>query len=81
MFGTGRWLALFNQKMDHGSFAPIWVVLLAQFLTKDEKLTPYRLLEAILDFAGVVVMIGPDALAGIGANVLEQLAVVGLGLL
>jgi drug/metabolite transporter (DMT)-like permease len=56
---------------------PIWTVLLAHFLTKDEKLTPSRLLGAILGFSGVVVMIGPDALTGLGSNVLAQMAVIG----
>lgn len=56
---------------------PIWAVLLAHFLTKDEKLTAYRLSGIVLGFCGVVLMIGPDALAGLGSNVLAQLAVVG----
>jgi drug/metabolite transporter (DMT)-like permease len=56
---------------------PIWTVVLAHFLTADEKLTTCRLLGAILGFGGVVVMIGPDALAGLRTNVLAQTAVIG----
>ena len=56
---------------------PLWAVLLAHFLTNDEKLTAYRIFGVILGFGGIVIMIGPDALAGLGANVLAQTAVVG----
>lgn len=54
---------------------PLWSVLLAHLLTKDEKLTPNKLLGVLMGFCGVIVLIGPDALAGIGAQVLGQLAI------
>jgi drug/metabolite transporter (DMT)-like permease len=56
---------------------PLWAVLLAHFLTNDEKLTVSRLSGVILGFGGIVVMMGPDALAGLGTNVLAQTAVIG----
>jgi drug/metabolite transporter (DMT)-like permease len=46
----------------------------AHVLTRDERLTPSRLAGVIVGFAGVVLMIGPAALEGIGTNVLAQLA-------
>jgi drug/metabolite transporter (DMT)-like permease len=55
---------------------PVWTVLLAHFLTNDEKITPGRFSGVILGFSGVVVMIGPDALAGLSRNVLAQMAVI-----
>jgi drug/metabolite transporter (DMT)-like permease len=54
---------------------PIWTVIVAHFLTNDEKMTPNRLLGIAIGFVGVVVLIGPDSLQGLGTNVLAQLAV------
>jgi len=56
---------------------PLWTVLLAHFLTVDERLTPNRLGGVLFGLVGIVVMIGPDALQGFGLNVLAQVAVVG----
>jgi drug/metabolite transporter (DMT)-like permease len=57
--------------------APLWAVLLAHFLTRDEKLNISRLSGVVLGIVGVVIIIGPDALKTLGSNVLAQLAVVG----
>lgn len=57
--------------------ALLWTVLLAHFLTVDEHLTPNRLAGVLLGLVGIVIMIGPDALQGLGLNVLAQVAVVG----
>jgi drug/metabolite transporter (DMT)-like permease len=54
---------------------PIWTVIVAHFLTDDEKMTPNRLLGIAIGCVGVVVLIGPDSLQGLGTNVLAQLAV------
>lgn len=56
---------------------PLWTVLLAHLLTADEKLTPAKLAGVGFGIAGVVAIIGPDALGGLGLNALAQLAVVG----
>lgn len=56
---------------------PLWMVVLAHFLTRDERLTAQRLGGVLFGLVGIVVMIGPDALAGLGLNVLAQLAVLG----
>lgn len=56
---------------------PVWTVLLAHFLTVDERLTPGRLGGVLFGVGGVAVMIGLDALQGLGVNVVAQLAVVG----
>jgi drug/metabolite transporter (DMT)-like permease len=56
---------------------PLWTVILAHWFTNDERLTSLRLLGVFLGLAGVVVLIGPDLLVGLGVNVLAQLAVVG----
>lgn len=54
---------------------PVSTVLLAHVLTEDENLTPAKALGVALGFLGVAVLIGWDALGGIGAAVLGQLAV------
>lgn len=56
---------------------PLWTVLLAHFLTSDEKLTPNRFSGVVFGLLGVVIMIGPAVLMGLGFKVLAQLAVVG----
>ncbi len=53
---------------------PIFTVLVAHALTRDEKLSAGRLAGVLLGLAGVTVMIGPAALAGIGSNLLAQVA-------
>ncbi len=56
---------------------PMWTVLLAHFLTADERMTSNRLFGVLFGLIGVTVMIGFDALQGLGVNVLAQLAVIG----
>ena len=56
---------------------PMWTVLLAHFLTADERMTSNRLVGVLFGLIGVTVMIGFDALQGLGVNVLAQLAVIG----
>lgn len=55
---------------------PLFTVLLAHVLTDDEKLTPARGLGVLLGLGGVIVLIGPEVLQGLGRDVLSQLAVV-----
>ncbi len=52
---------------------PIFGVLAAHVLTRDERLTPARLAGVVIGFGGVVAMIGPQ-LAGSSNQVLAQLA-------
>ena len=59
------------------STAPLFTVVLAGILLSDERITTARIFAVILGFIGVVVMIGPPALLGIGADVLAQCAVLG----
>jgi drug/metabolite transporter (DMT)-like permease len=53
---------------------PLFTVLVAHFATTDEKLTVARLAGVAAGFAGVVVMLGPDLLRELGADVAAQLA-------
>ncbi len=59
---------------------PLWTVVLAHFLTHDERMSPNKLAGVSFGLLGVIVMIGPAALGGVGLNVLAQLAVVGAAL-
>ncbi|WP_247714882.1 DMT family transporter [Qipengyuania mesophila] len=45
---------------------PLWGVVVAHLLTPDEKATPAKLAGLSCGFAGVVVMVGGEALAGMG---------------
>lgn len=58
---------------------PLFTVVLAHWLTRDERMTPSRLGGVLCGLLGVVVMIGPAALEEFGLAVLAQLAVVGAG--
>lgn len=53
---------------------PIWTVLLAHILTDDERMSRGRMAAMVIGFAGVVVMVGPAALADFGTDVLAQFA-------
>jgi len=53
---------------------PLWGVIVTHVLTADEKATGGKIAGVVLGIAGVVVMIGSDALSGLGSNVLAQLA-------
>ena len=63
---------------------PLFTVLLAHFLTRDERMTGAKLAGIAIGIAGVTVMIGPDALKGLtGAGLaatLAQLAMLGAAL-
>lgn len=53
---------------------PLWGVLLAHYFTADERATPAKTLGVIIGFSGLVVMVGPSALAGVGQDIPAQLA-------
>ena len=53
---------------------PLWGVVTAHFLTRDEKATPARMIGVLLGMAGIIVMVGTEALSGITGSVLAQLA-------
>jgi len=55
---------------------PIFVIVLAHFMTKDEKLSAGKVIGVVLGFVGVVVLTGVDALRGLGQSVLGQLAII-----
>src|SRR5439155_41086 len=54
---------------------PLVTVLLAHFLQHDERLSGGRLVGVVLGLGGVLVLVGPAALARLGADLAGQLAV------
>ncbi len=56
---------------------PMFSVVMTHFLTSDERMTPNRIFGLGLGIAGVALLVGPEALHGISANVLGQLAILG----
>ncbi len=59
---------------------PLFTILVAGMLLADERLTLRKGLGVVIGFVGVVIMIGGDALSGIGQGVWAQLAVLGAAL-
>ncbi|MEP0944696.1 MAG: EamA family transporter [Rhizobiaceae bacterium] len=78
----GAWtiLAWGQQYVDSGlasvlnSTSPIFVFLFTYFVTRHEVLSPLKLSGALLGLAGVVLIVGTDALEGLGHHVAGQLA-------
>lgn len=56
--------------------APLFSIVLAHFLTSDDRMTMPRAIGVAVGFVGTVIMIGVDALRDVGVHVLGQLAIV-----
>ena len=59
------------------AMTPIFSVILAHFLTREEVLTANRLGGVLLGWIGVSVLIGLESLKGLGVEVMGQFAVIG----
>lgn len=71
---TGGLAAILN------AATPLFTVVLAHFLTADERLTAGRLAGAAIGLIGVATIVGVDAAAGLGTAILGQIAVVAAAL-
>ncbi|MCD4678461.1 MAG: DMT family transporter [Desulfobacula sp.] len=60
---------------------PVFSVILAHFLTKDEPLTTNRLTGVLFGWIGVAILIGIEALSGVGMKIAGQAAVLSAALL
>jgi len=56
---------------------PIFSVILAHLLTREERLTTNRLTGVLIGWVGVTVLIGFESLGGLGVRVLGYLAILG----
>ena len=59
------------------SSVPLITAVLAHFVTSDERLTRMKVFGIATGFLGVVILIGPESLGGIGRAAISQVAIVG----
>jgi len=59
---------------------PFFTVIVAHLFTRDERMTPSRVVGVLIGFTGVVVMIGVDVLADTEGHFLAELAILGASL-
>lgn len=75
-----------EQHIDSGLAAilmatgPLIALVLSHFFSPDDRFTSFKLLGVIVGFAGVMMIIGFDALSGLGDNIPAQLATIGAAL-
>jgi len=74
LFGWGQTHIASGLAAILNATTPIWGVLVAHFLTHDERMTPRKIAGVLLGFGGVATMIGPTLLANIGTDAVAQLA-------
>ena len=56
---------------------PLFTVAVAGFLLSDERINGRKIAAIAIGFSGVVIMIGPGALSGLGTDLLAQIACLG----
>ncbi|MBT3307193.1 MAG: EamA family transporter [Alphaproteobacteria bacterium] len=85
-FGNALPFTLINwgeEHVDSGQAAilmavmPMVTTVLAHFFTIGDRMTPTKVAGVIVGFAGVVVLVGPEAVKGLGGDLWRQLAVSG----
>jgi drug/metabolite transporter (DMT)-like permease len=76
LFGWGQTHIASGLASILNATTPIWGVVVAHFLTHDERMTPRKIAGVLLGFGGVAVMIGPSLLSSLGNSALAQLACV-----
>ena len=76
LFGWGQTHIASGLASILNATTPIWGVLVAHFLTHDERMSPRKVAGVMLGFGGVATMIGPTLLSNLGSNALAQLACV-----
>ncbi|MEH6630833.1 MAG: EamA family transporter [Halopseudomonas aestusnigri] len=57
------------------SVVPLTALIVAHFWTDDEKMSLPKIIGTLVGFAGVILLVGPEVLEGLGDSVLGQLAV------
>jgi drug/metabolite transporter (DMT)-like permease len=76
LFGWGQTHIASGLASILNATTPIWGVVVAHFLTHDERMSPRKIAGVLLGFGGVALMIGPSLLASLGTSALAQLACV-----
>ncbi len=80
LFGWGQTHIASGLASILNATTPIWGVIVAHFLTQDERMSPRKIAGVLLGFGGVATMIGPSLLSSLGTNALAQLACVAAAL-
>jgi drug/metabolite transporter (DMT)-like permease len=80
LFGWGQTHIASGLASILNATTPIWGVVVAHFLTHDERMSPRKIAGVLLGFGGVATMIGPSLLSSLGTNALAQLACVAAAL-
>jgi drug/metabolite transporter (DMT)-like permease len=74
------------QRIDSGlgailiAASPLITVTIAHLAVRDEPATPAKLAGVTIGFLGIIVLVGWDALGGLGANLVGQTAMLGVAL-
>jgi drug/metabolite transporter (DMT)-like permease len=76
LFGWGQTHIASGLASILNATTPIWGVVVAHFLTSDERMTARKVAGVLLGFGGVATMIGPSLLSSLGTSALAQLACV-----
>ena len=76
LFGWGQTHIASGLAAILNATTPIWGVVVAHFLTQDERMSARKVAGVMLGLGGVATMIGPSLLTSLGTNVLAQLACV-----
>ncbi len=72
-----------EEKIDSGLAAilmavmPLAMVVLAHLFTVGDRMTPFKLAGVVIGFGGIVFLVGPEALKGLGGDLWRQLGVSG----
>ena len=56
---------------------PIFTLVAAHLLTRDEKITSHKLVGVLIGFGGVILMLGDELMGGFSNSLIAQLAVLG----
>jgi drug/metabolite transporter (DMT)-like permease len=80
LFGWGQTHIASGLASILNATTPIWGVVVAHLLTRDERMSPRKLAGVLLGFGGVATMIGPSLLSDIGTSGLAELACVAASL-
>jgi drug/metabolite transporter (DMT)-like permease len=76
LFGWGQTHIASGLASILNATTPIWGVVVAHFLTHDERMSPRKIAGVLLGFGGVATMIGPTMLSSLGNAAPAQLACV-----
>jgi len=74
LFGWGQQRIASGLASILNAATPIWGVIVAHLWTRDERVTPAKLIGVLVGFGGVATMIGPDLLFNGNGTVMAQIA-------